>query len=435
MMPRDAGGKPMRSEKVEFPNAKGQTLAARLDQPDGTARAYALFAHCFTCDKTAKAAVRISRALAELGVAVLRFDFTGLGESEGELSDFSADVQDLIFAAQHMESLGHAPALLIGHSLGGSAALAAASEIPSAKAVATIGAPGDVDHVLRLLGDDLARIEAEGEAEVKIGGRPFTIGRDFVDDARMQDLPDRVAHLRRALLVLHSPVDAVVGIDNATKIFLAARHPKSFVSLDHADHLLTRGEDADYAATVIAAWAGRYLPMAADLPAEAPDGAVLVQETGAGKFQVQISAHGSRVFGDEPADVGGLGSGFSPYELVSAGLGACTSMTLRLYAERKGWPLQRTRIAVRHDKDVARTPPDTFTRQIAVEGPLDAEQTAKLFEIADKCPVHRTLEGGSRVVTTPFPVPPPALDEKAVKAEAVEHFQQMDEECRKAGAP
>jgi uncharacterized OsmC-like protein/pimeloyl-ACP methyl ester carboxylesterase len=425
----------MRSERIEFPNGRGQKLAARLDQPDGTARAYALFAHCFTCDKTAKAAVRISRALAELGVAVLRFDFTGLGESEGELTGFSANVQDLIFAAQHMESLGHAPALLIGHSLGGSAALAAAGDIASVKAVATIGAPAEVEHVLKLLGDGLARIEADGAAEVKIGGRPFTIGRDFVEDARMHDLPDRIAHLHRALLVLHSPVDAVVGIDNATKIFLAARHPKSFVSLDHADHLLTRGEDADYAATVIAAWAGRYLPMAGDLPAEAPDGAVLVQETGAGKFQVQISAHGSRVFGDEPADVGGLGSGLSPYELVSAGLGACTSMTLRLYAERKGWPLGRTRVAVRHDKDTSQTPPDTFTRQIAMEGPLDAEQTAKLFEIADKCPVHRTLEAGSRVVTTPFPVPPPAPDQKAVAAEAVEHFQQMDEECRKAGAP
>jgi uncharacterized OsmC-like protein/pimeloyl-ACP methyl ester carboxylesterase len=435
MMPSDIGEEPMRSEKIEFANGSGQMLAARLDQPDGTARAYALFAHCFTCDKTAKAAVRISRALAELGVAVLRFDFTGLGESEGELTGFSANVQDLIFAAQHMESLGHAPALLIGHSLGGAAALAAAGDIASVKAVATIGAPAEVDHVLKLLGDGLARIEAEGAAEVNIGGRPFTIRRDFVDDARMHDLLDRVAHLHRALLVLHSPVDAVVGIDSASKIFLAARHPKSFISLDHADHLLTRGEDADYAAAVIAAWVGRYLPMSADRPVDAPDGAVLVEETGAGKFQVQITAHGTRTFGDEPADVGGMGSGLSPYELVSAGLGACTSMTLRLYAERKGWPLQRTRVAVRHEKDAGQTPPDTFTRQIAVEGPLDTEQTARLFEIADKCPVHRTLEGGSRVVTTPFPVPPLAPDEKAVKAEAVEHFNQMDAECRKAGAP
>jgi len=424
----------MRSEKIEFPNAAGQILAARLDQPDGTARAYALFAHCFTCDKTAKAAVRISRALAGLGVAVLRFDFTGLGESEGELTGFSANAQDLVFAARHMESLGRAPALLIGHSLGGSAALAAAGDIASVKAVATIGAPAEVGHVLKLLGEDVARIEAEGAAEVTIGGRPFTIRHDFLDDARMHDLLGRVTHLRRALLVLHSPVDAVVGIDNASKIFLAAKHPKSFVSLDDADHLLTRGEDADYAAAVIAAWAGRYLPMAADTPAEAPDGAVLVEETGAGKFQVQISAHGSRLFADEPADVGGLGSGLSPFELVSAGLGACTSMTLRLYAERKGWPLRRTRVPVRHDKVAGQTPPDTFARQIGLEGPLDAEQTARLFEIADKCPVHKTLEGGARITTEPFPIPPPAHDEKAVAAEAEEHYRDMDLECRKAGA-
>ncbi len=425
----------MRSEKIEFANAAGQKLAARLDQPDGTARAYALFAHCFTCDKTAKAAVRISRALAGLGVAVLRFDFTGLGESEGELTGFSANAQDLVFAARHMESLGHAPALLIGHSLGGSAALAAAGDIASVKAVATIGAPAEVEHVLKLLGEDVARIEAEGAAEVKIGGRPFTIRREFLDDARMHDLLQRVAHLRRALLVLHSPVDTVVGIDNASKIFLAAKHSKSFVSLDDADHLLTRGEDADYAAAVIAAWAGRYLPLAADTPAEAPDGAVLVEETGAGKFQVQITAHGSRLFADEPADVGGLGSGLSPFELVSAGLGACTSMTLRLYAERKGWPLRRTRVSVRHDKVAGQTPPDTFARQIGLEGPLDAEQTARLFEIADKCPVHKTLEGGARITTEPFPEPPPAPDAAATAAEADEHFRDMDEECRKAGAP
>jgi uncharacterized OsmC-like protein/alpha/beta superfamily hydrolase len=425
----------MHTEKIEFPNGKGQKLAARLDLPDGTARAYALFAHCFTCDKTAKAAVRISRALAELGVGVLRFDFTGLGESEGELTGFSANVEDLLFAARHMESLGRAPALLIGHSLGGSAALAAAGEMASVRAVATIGAPAEAAHVLKLLGQDLAKIESEGAAEVKIGGRPFTIRRDFVDDARMQGLLDRVAHLHRALVVLHAPSDNVVGIDNASQIFLAARHPKSFISLDDADHLLTKGEDADYAATVIAAWSGRYLPMATDEVGETPDGAVLVEETGAGKFQVQVSVHGSRFLADEPEDVGGLGSGPSPYELVSAGLGACTAMTLRLYAERKGWPLRRTRVAVRHDKVDGQTPPDVFARRIGLEGPLDAEQTARLFEIADKCPVHRTLEGGSKVTTAGFPVPPPAVDSAAVAQETHEHFQEMDQECRKAGAP
>jgi putative redox protein len=419
----------MRSEKIEFAGAAGQALAARLDRPDGSARAFALFAHCFTCDKGSKAAVRISRALADLGVAVLRFDFTGLGESEGELGGFSSDVRDLVAAARHMETLGEGPALLIGHSLGGAAALAAAADIPSATAVATIGAPGDPAHVLKLLGDGLATIETEGAAEVKIGGRPFTITRAFVEDARLQDLPGRVARLGRALLVLHSPVDAIVGIENASQIFLGARHPKSFVSLDKADHLLTRGEDADYAAAVIAAWAGRYIATAADHAAETADGAVMVEETGAGQFQVQVSVHGTHFVADEPVDVGGLGTGPSPYELVAAGLGACTSMTLRLYADRKGWPLERVRVAVRHDKIAGQTPPDTFDRRIGLEGPLDAEQTARLLAIADKCPVHRTLEGGARVSTGRLNGAPGSLN-----AEPEEHFRDMVDACRKADA-
>jgi len=418
----------MRTERIEFQNDRGQTLAARFDRPDGTARAFALFAHCFTCDKGSKAAVRISRALAALGIGTLRFDFTGLGESEGELTGFSADVRDLIAAARHMEAAGQTPALLIGHSLGGAAALAAAAEISSVKAVATIGAPGDPAHVLKLLGDGLAAIEADGAAEVKIGGRPFTLTRAFVEDARLQDLPTRIRGLGRALLVLHSPLDAIVGIDNASKIFLPAKHPKSFVSLDTADHLLTRGADADYAAAVICAWASRYVGAVA--AAEPDDGAVHVEETSAGKFQVQVRVHGTRFLADEPADVGGLGSGPSPYELVAAGLGACTSMTLRLYADRKGWPLQRTRVAVRHDKVAGQTPTDVFDRKIALEGPLDAEQTRRLLEIADKCPVHRTLEGGARVVTGPLTTAAPEASK--VEAEATEHFHDMEDECRKA---
>jgi uncharacterized OsmC-like protein len=249
----------------------------------------------------------------------------------------------------------------------------------------------------------------------------------------MQDLPTRIRALGRALLVLHSPLDQIVGIDNASQIFLPAKHPKSFVSLDSADHLLTRGEDADYAANVICAWANRYVGAAADVGAEADDGAVHVDETGAGKFQVQVSVHGSRFLADEPADVGGLGSGPSPYELVAAGLGACTAMTLRLYAERKGWPLERTRVAVRHDKVAGQTPPDVFERSISLEGPLDGAQKERLMEIADNCPVHRTLEGGARVVTAPLaaPAPGPAV----VKAEADEHFRDMEDECRKADGP
>jgi putative redox protein len=422
----------MQTEPIAFANSRGQRIAARLDRPDGTAQASALFAHCFTCDKTSKAAVRIAHALAGLGLAVLRFDFTGLGESEGELTGFSANVQDLIDAAAHMASQGMAPALLIGHSLGGTAALAAAGDIGSVKALAVIGAPADPAHVLKLFGDDLAAIEREGAAEVRIGGRPFTVRRDLIDDARMHDLKARIAALHRALLVLHAPLDAVVGIENATEIFLAARHPKSFVSLDGADHLLTRNADADYAARVIAAWASRYVgAVAADEPAEAPGGGVLVEETGGGKFQVRVTVRGTRFVADEPADVGGLGSGPTPYELVSAGLGACTSMTARLYAERKGWPLRRTRVAVSHEKVAGQTPPDVFSRQIAFEGPLDPAQIARLFEIADKCPVHRTLEAGAKVETGPLRADPPSSAATA-KAEADEHFHAMDETCREA---
>jgi uncharacterized OsmC-like protein/fermentation-respiration switch protein FrsA (DUF1100 family) len=420
----------MRSEPFDFKNAQGQTLSARLDRPDGSARAYALFAHCFTCDKTSKAAVRISRALADLGVGVLRFDFTGLGDSEGAFGKgFSADVDDLLAAARHMAEHGCAPSLLIGHSLGGTAVLAAAADIASARAVVTVGAPADPAHVLLLLGGSLKTIEAEGRAEVKIGERPFTFDRRFVDDARMQSLVERIPHLGRALLVMHSPVDQIVGIENASSIFLAARHSKSFISLDRADHLLTNPADADYAADVICAWSSRYVGMAADTPAEAADGAVMVEDTGAGAYQVQVAVHGTRFFADEPVDVGGLGSGPSPYELLAAGLGACTCMTIRLYADRKGWPLERARAHVRHEKTAGQAPPDTFTRLIELDGPLDAEQRAKLFEIADKCPVHRTLEGGARVVTGEL-APTPA-NPSAVEAAATEHFCDMKAECEK----
>jgi putative redox protein len=415
----------MRTDKVEFPGAAGQTLCGRYDRPDGTPRAVALFAHCFTCDKTSKAAVHIGRELTGRGVAVLRFDFTGLGESEGELEGFSGEVADLVAAAKWLAGRGEAPALLIGHSLGGAAVLAAASEIASAKAVAVIGAPADPAHVLKTLGDGLAKIEADGQAQVNIGGRPFTVTRRFVDDVRMQDLKARVAGLGRALLLLHSPVDEVVGVENAQANFIAARHPKSFVSLDTADHLLTRGSDADYAADVIATWAARYVALPAAVAA-ADDGAVHVEETGAGKFQVEVSARGWRLMADEPLDVGGLGSGPGPYELIAAGLGACTAMTVRLYAERKGWPLARIRVAVRHDKVSGQTPPDVFDRRIALEGPLDAEQTARLMDIAEKCPVHRTLEAGAQVVTGQLDTPP------MLAADADEHFHAMEHECDKA---
>jgi putative redox protein len=424
----------MRTEPFDFTNSRGQRISARLDRPDRTPQGFALFAHCFTCEKNSKAAVRISRALAGLGVAVLRFDFTGLGESEGELTGFSANVEDVVTAARHMETKGFGPALLLGHSLGGAAVLAAAGDIGSARAVATIAAPADPAHVLKLLGAGLKAIEAEGKATVSIGGRPFTLDRAFVEDARLQRLSDRIARLGRALLILHSPVDSIVGIENATEIFLAARHPKSFVTLDKADHLLTRPEDADYAAAVIAAWAGRYVGATADRPAEAPGGAVLAEETGAGKLQVQVTAHGARFFADEPVEVGGMDSGPTPFELVAAGLGACTCMTVRLYADRKGWPLERVRASVVHEKDAELTPPDRFERGIGLEGPLNPDQVARLFEIAEKCPVHRMLEAGSRVVTGPMQPVDGATARDGPAADPEDHFREMDAVCREAGA-
>jgi putative redox protein len=422
----------MRTEPIDLKNGKGQRLAARLELPDGTPRAFALFAHCFACDKTSKAAVRISRALAGLGLGVVRFDFTGLGESEGELTGFSGNIGDIVAAAEQMAAQGQAPSLLIGHSLGGAAVLAAAGEISQVRAVAAIAAPSDPAHVLKLLGDGVAAIEADGHAQVSLGGRTFTLDRSFVEDVRLQNLKERIAGLRRALLILHSPIDAIVGIDNATQIFLAARHPKSFVSLDHASHLLSNPQDAEYAAGVIAAWVGRYLDAPAQTPAADLGAAVLVEETGAGKFQVQVTASGERFLADEPADVGGLGSGPSPHQLVAAGLGACTAMTVRLYAERKGWPLKRVRVRVAHQKDADQTPADRFDRLIAFEGPLDGQQTARLFEIADKCPVHRTLERGARITTAPLPAEDPTAGALA-KTEPEEHFRDMSDACDRAG--
>jgi putative redox protein len=419
----------MRSERVEFHNAHGRRLAARLERPEGTPRAWAVFAHCFTCDKTSKAAVRISRALADAGIATLRFDFTGLGESEGEFGGgFSADVADLLAAAAYLRGLGGAPGLLVGHSLGGAAVLAAAGQIPEVRAVATIAAPFHPEHVLRLLGDGVARIEADGEAEISIGARPFRLTRAFVEDVRAQTPAEKIAHLRRALLVLHSPVDDTVSVDEAAAIFTAARHPKSFVSLDRADHLLTDPDDAEYAARMIASWSSRYLGAAADVPIARPDAAVTVEETGAGKFQVQVTAGTTRFYADEPLADGGLGSGPTPYELLAAGLGACTAMTTRMYADFKGLPLERVRVAVRHEKREDQTPKDLFHREIAFDGPLEPAQVAKLFEIAGKCPVHRTLEGGARVETGPL-APPAPLPPEVVGGED-EHFHDMEAACQ-----
>ena len=403
------------SEKLSFAGTGGQELAARLEKPRGRSHAVALFAHCFTCTKDIFAAARIAAGLASRGIAVLRFDFTGLGHSEGEFANtnFSSNVDDLVAAADHLRSLGTAPKIVIGHSLGGAAVLAAAGRIPEAVAVATIGAPADPAHVQHLFQAARPEIEAKGEAEVLLAGRPFTIKKQFLEDIEATRLEAAIGDLRKALLVFHAPRDATVGIENAGRIFGAAKHPKSFVSLDDADHLLTRRQDANYVAEVLAAWAGRYLGLAQAEPLKAASGTVVVQEAGEGKFAQHVAAGPHQLRADEPLSVGGEDSGPGPYDLVMAGLGACTSMTLRLYAERKGWPLERVTVTLSHDKIHAEDCADCETksgrldridRRLLVEGALDDEQRARLLEIADKCPVHRTLE--SEVVVTTGLAPP-----------------------------
>lgn len=390
----------MRTEPFEFQGEHGSRLVGKLDLPDGPAHAYALFAHCFTCTKESLAAVRIGRALAGQGIGVLRFDFTGLGQSGGDFADstFSGSVQDLLAAARAMGDAGKAPALLIGHSLGGAAVLAAAAELPNVKAIATIGAPCDVQHVTRLFGEDLKTLLEQGEAEVKLGGRPFKMRRSFVDDLSSHDQKQRIGSLRRAVLVMHAPTDRTVDIDNAAQIFLAAKHPKSFVSLDSADHLLTRSTDSAYVAEVISAWATRYLGKAPPRSASEP-GQVVVEETGEGDFQVEVLAGEVRFLADEPVEVGGMGSGPTPYDLLCAALGACTAMTVRMYARRKALPLRRVRVCVGHARTKGEDPPDGFLREVALEGDLSDEERSRLIEIAERCPVHASLKQGARVDT------------------------------------
>jgi len=396
-------------DRFTFPGHSGADLAARLDMPDGPHLATALFAHCFTCGKDIAAARRISARLASMGIAVLRFDFTGLGHSGGEFANtsFTSNVADLVAAARALEARGMAPALLVGHSLGGAAVLRAVSDIGSVRAVATIGAPFDPGHVTHNFGASLDRIRQQGRAEVTLAGRSFTIGRDFIEDVAAANMVPAIKALDAGLLVLHGPRDPVVGIDNAQDIFLAARHPKSFVTLDDADHLLSRAPDADYAAEVIAAWAGRYLDLKSPAPPPGvPEGIVRVSEVDPDGFLQDIQA-GPRhhVQADEPEAYGGSGLGMSPYGFLSSGLGACTAMTIRMYARRRRIALDHVCVDVSHDKvhaqdaEAGGTKLDIFTRRIRLTGQLSEAERDKLLEIADKCPVHRTLEAKARIET------------------------------------
>ena len=410
-----------RSKKITFPGSQGAALAARLDYPEGKPRAFALFAHCFTCSKDLFAAARIASELTERGFAVFRFDFTGLGMSEGEFANtnFSSNVQDLLSAAAYLRDTLMPVDILIGHSLGGAAVLAAAHGIPEAKAVVTIGAPADAAHVTRNFAAHLDEIREKGEAQVSLAGRTFTIKRQFLEDVEASRLHDRIAAMKKALLIFHAPADEVVGLENASAIFMAARHPKSFITLYGADHLLTKREDAVYVAEVLSAWASRYIVGsvgARDGSAIEP-GVVSVRETRQGKFQQDVRVGQHRFHVDEPEAQGGADTGPGPYDLLAAALGACTSMTLRLYADFKKLPLERVQVFVRHGKrhiedckecaegQDARI--DHFERLIRLDGDLDEAARQKLLAIADKCPVHNTLEKGSRIITREESPPQP----------------------------
>jgi uncharacterized OsmC-like protein/alpha-beta hydrolase superfamily lysophospholipase len=410
-----------RSTTCTFTNVRDEELSARIEHPDGPVRATAVFAHCFTCSKDLRAARRLARALADRGIAVLSFDFAGLGSSDGDFTatTFSSDVDDLLAAADHLAETIRAPSLLVGHSLGGAAVLSAASRLEGIRAVATIGAPADVSHITDVFADDLETIRAQGRAEVSLAGRPFTITASFVEDLRDHHLTDTVSRLDAALLFLHAPLDDTVGVDNARLLFEAARHPKSFVSLADADHLLTDEADARYAAEVVAAWADRYLPSAPVAPTAEPlpplprgagpygDGTT-VARTSTG-LTTAISTRGFGLIADEPRSFGGAEAGPTPYDYLAAGLAACTSMTVRMYADRKGIPLDDVTTHVSFDRvhaeDCAACEHhegriERFTRTVTLRGDLDAAARDRLLAIADRCPVHRTLEGQIEVHTS-----------------------------------
>jgi len=402
----------MQSIKVSFPNSTGENLAGILDVPAGEPVAYALFAHCFTCSKNLKAATNISRSMTAAGVAVLRFDFTGLGQSDGAFEDtsFSSNVDDLLSAARWLEQEHRAPEILFGHSLGGTAILQAAPSVPSAVAVATIASPSEPSHVAHMFSDSEAEMREKGVAEVQLGGRPFRVREQFLDDLTRHNLPEAVSGLRKALLVMHAPLDDVVDVENASALFAAAKHPKSFVSLDKADHLMSREADSRYAGEVLASWASRYLPttaIAESPPLVATDGFV-VARTKIDGFRTEVAAGNHGFLADEPLSVGGTDTGPTPYDLLSAALATCTSITLRMYANLKKIKLRSAMVAVRHgrvhaedcsDCDSTEGRIDEFQRVLTLDGDLTDDQRQRMLEIADRCPVHKTLHGEIKVRT------------------------------------
>lgn len=402
------------TQRIDFNGSQDSVLSARLDLPDTPVRAYAVFAHCFTCSKDLHATRRISQSLSERGIAVLRFDFTGLGNSAGDFAstNFSSNKQDLLLAVDYLRQHFEAPSLLIGHSLGGAAVLSVAGDVPEVKAVATIGAPAEAEHVVHNFGAKLDEIAQKGEAEVTLGGRVFSVRKQFLDDLAYNHVLERVKSLKKALLVLHSPIDQTVGVENATKIFSAAKHPKSFISLDQADHLVSGERDAEFVASVIAAWAERYVAEPGVSTDTLPDGVVRVRETGAGKFQNRVLSGHHKLLADEPTSVGGLDTGPSPYDYLASALGTCTSMTLRMYADFKKLDIGEITVDISHEKIHAKDCEactqdeqsaggkiDVFDRAITIAGLEDPDLMQKMVEIADKCPVHKTLEKGAKVTT------------------------------------
>jgi len=401
----------MQSIKVNFPNSAGEDLAGMLDLPTGEPRAFALFAHCFTCSKNLRAASNISRSMTAAGIAVLRFDFTGLGQSDGDFAEtsFSSNVDDLLSAARWLEDQHRAPELLFGHSLGGTAVLQAAPSIPSAVAVATIGSPADPTHVAHMFADSEAEIRDKGIAKVNLGGRPFCVREQFLDDLQKHNLPDAVGSLRKALLVMHAPLDEIVEVENASRLFAAAKHPKSFVSLDKSDHLMSNDADSRYAGAVLAAWATRYLPEpVVNAALEAREGEV-VARTQIDGFRTDIQAGSHSLIADEPTDVGGTDLGPGPYDFLAAALASCTTMTLRMYANHKKLALRSATVTVNHGRVHAKDCIDCdqadgwiheFQRELVLDGELSDEQRQRMLEIADRCPVHKTLHNEIKILST-----------------------------------